>query len=157
MPAIVEQEKELRFTRAAQAAVFWVLASVSLMAAVILGVVSLYRPDFPALPHPAWALIPLAIGIASARLAVHLTKHAYLILTPLGIDLFPFFRPAKNMRTIFWQEIKAIDVSEENRTLLLHFNDERTSGIFLSLRPIRMAQRKLLAVALRGRLSGNDA
>ena len=87
-------EKELRFTRSGQAVVFWVASAVLTAVAVTLAATSVYRDINPDLPHPAWALIPLVLAVVAARLAVNLTRHAYLILTPLGIEIFPFFRPA---------------------------------------------------------------
>ena len=50
-------------------------------------------------------MVPLALAAVVARVAVGLTRHAYLILTPLGIEIFPFFRPAEGMRLVMWQEV----------------------------------------------------
>lgn len=153
MSGVREQEKELRFTRARQAVVFWVVAAMSAMAVVTVVVVSLERAENPRLPHPAWALIPLAICGLAVRLAIRLTRHAYLILTPLGVDVFPFFRPEKGMRTVFWNEIDSFEA--DGCRLTLHFNAERTAGLHLSLRPIPGGRRSLLVEALRGRLGEN--
>ncbi len=93
-------EKELRFTRSGQAALFWLLAAVCAAVAMTLAATSIYRDTNPDLPHPAWALVPLGLAVLAARLAVGLTRHAYLILTPLGIEIFPFFRPAEGMKLV---------------------------------------------------------
>lgn len=146
-------EKELRFTRSGQAVVFWLASAVLTAAAITLAATSYYRDINPHLPHPAWALLPLALAAVSARLAFGLTRHAYLILTPLGIEIFPFFRPASGMQLISWQEVNAAEVNSETTQLTLHFNAEKTSGIHLSLRPIRSDKRALLAKAVIGRVA----
>ena len=152
MPELAEPQKELRFTRASQAVGFWLLAAVATMGAITLGVVSCYRAGNPELPGTYWALIPLAIAIGAVRLAIHLNRHAYLILTPLGIDIFPFLFPAKNMRTVFWQQVRAIDIDPRGNVLTLHFDQEKNSGIHLSLRPLGRQQRRLIVRALEGRI-----
>ena len=144
-------EKELRFTRSGQAVVFWVLCAVLLVAAVTLWATSAYRSVNPFLPHPAWGFPPLVLALLSARLAWHLTRHAYLILTPLGIEIFPFFRPATGMQLVTWQEISLVEVDDARKLLTLHFNPEKTAGIRLSLKPVRPELRVLLAKALTGR------
>lgn len=154
MPLPVQSpEKELRFTRSGQAPLFWVAAAVLCAAAIILGVCAGYRGIDPRIPHPLWAAIPLACAWASARTAIRLTRHAYLILTPLGIEIFPFFRPADGMRMVAWSEIHTAEITEDQGTLTLHYNAERSSGIHLSLKPIRADRRLLLAQAIAGRVT----
>lgn len=147
---IESPEKELRFTRAGQAPVFWLLAAVCVAVSVTLLATSFYRADNPYLPRPAWALLPLLPAAWCVRTAMHLTRHAYLILTPLGLEIFPFFRPAQGMQLVAWHEIAAVDVVETSR-LTLHHNAEKTSGIHLSLKPIAKPQRALLIRAIEGR------
>jgi hypothetical protein len=150
-------EKELRFTRSGQAVVFWVLSAVFTAVAVTLAATSIYRDINPDLPHPAWVLLPLGLALVSARLAVGLTRHAYLILTPLGIEIFPFFRPAQGMRLVVWQEIAEAEVDSEMTRLTLHHDASKSSGIHLSLKPVRADRRALLARAVVGRArSGRD-
>lgn len=151
--SVKSPEKELRFTRSGQAAVFWVLAAVCGAIAITLLASSMYREINPFLPHPGWALAPLGCAYLLGRLAIGLTRHAYLILTPLGIEIFPFFRPAKGMRLVVWQEIDSAEVDEKFTRLTLHHDSEKTSGLHVSLRPIRADRRSLLAKAVIGRLS----
>jgi hypothetical protein len=146
-------EKELRFTRSGQAAGFWVASAVAAAAAITLLATSIYRDINPFLPHPAWALVPLGLSGVAAKYALSLTRHAYLILTPLGIEIFPFFRPAEGMRLVVWQEVKSAELDEKLTRLTLHHNAEKSSGIHLSLKPIRKDRRSLLAKAVIGRLS----
>jgi hypothetical protein len=149
--AVQSPEKELRFTRSGQAVVFWVASAILTAGAVTLVATSLYRGDNPRLPHPLWALAPLVLALASARLAVNLTRHAYLILTPLGIEIFPFFRPAAGMRLVVWQEVHSAEVNAAGTVLTLHHDAAKTSGIHLSLKPVRADRRALLAKAVTGR------
>jgi hypothetical protein len=146
-------EKELRFTRAGQAGVFWLSAAALAAAGITLLASSLYRHINPLVPHAAWALLPLALSAAMVRVASGMTRHAYLILTPLGIEIFPFIRPASGMKLILWQEIHAAEVNESITRITLHHDAAKTSGIHLSLHPIRRERRTLLAKAINGRLS----
>jgi hypothetical protein len=149
---IQSPEQELRFTRSGQAAGFWLAAAILSAAAVTLAATSVYRGINPHLPHPAWALAPLAAAIAAARLAWRLTRHAYLILTPIGIEIFPFLRPAAGMNLVAWQEIASMETDAAGKRLTLHYTAAKTSGIHLSLRPIRAERRALLVKALEGRV-----
>lgn len=153
---IQSPEKELRFTRSAQAMLFWLAAAVLGAAAITLFATSIYRETNPELPHPAWALAPLAGAIVLARLAWRLTRHAYLILTPLGIEIFPFFRPAARMVLVSWQEVDAAEVNAKRTRLTLHHDAARTSGIHLSLRPIRTDRRDLLIKVMARRVKLED-
>ena len=144
-------EKELRFTRSNQAVVFWLATSFFGTVAIILAVTAFYRETNPLLPHPGWSLAPLAVAIILARLAWRLTRHAYLILTPLGIEIFPFLRPEQDMTMISWHEINAAEVNAAHIRLTLHRDAAKTSGIHLSLRPIRAYRRELLIKAVAGR------
>lgn len=153
MHAIAEPAKELRFTRAAQAKSFWLAAAVLAAAAVTVFASGCYRADNPRLPHPAWALAPLLAAVFLAHMAVRLTRHAYLILSPLGIEIFPFFRPAAGMQLIAWQEIDSFEIDPACTRLTLHHNREKTSGLHISLRPIPPERRELLGRALAGRFA----
>ena len=150
---VQEPDKELRFTRAGQAVAFWMLAAVLIMAGITLLAVAVHRPDNPRLPHGAWALLPFALAAAAVRLALHLTRHAYLILTPLGIEIFPFFRPAKGMHMVLWQEIDSAEVDHRHTRLTLHFNAQKSAGLHLTLRPVIAGKRELVARAVTGRLA----
>lgn len=149
--SVAEPQKELRFTRAGQAMPTAILGAVCAIAALTLFLIGLYRSENPGLPHPAWGLMPLVLAAVLFRLAWHLARHAYILLSPIGVEIFPFFRPAANMQVIPWAQIVAADVDEQRLTL--HFSAEKSSGIHLSLAPIPKDRRELLAKAIRGRLS----
>lgn len=148
---VAEPHKELRFTRSGQAAGFCVAGAVMIGIGVTLLATGYYRAINPSIPHSAWAIPFLVIAIGLFILARHLTRHAYLILTPLGLEVFPFFRPSKGMQMVFWQEINAAEVV--GKWLTLHFNSERTAGMHLSLRPVGKKSRSLLAKAVLGRVN----
>ncbi|MFC7337878.1 hypothetical protein ACFQY0_11870 [Haloferula chungangensis] len=149
--AVAEPHKELRFTRSAQAVPFWIGAAIFGIATIILLTVSFYRSDNPALPHPLWAAIPLVLTWLCVRIAIRCTKHAYLILSPLGVEVFPFFKPASGMQMIPWTQIT--EVEEGSHLITLHFSEDQSSGIHLSLSPIEKSKRPLLAKALTGRVN----
>ena len=150
---VSEPQKELRFTRSGQAVIFSVLGAVFVGIGVTILATGIYREINPELPHPAWALLCFWLAGCSLWLAWHLTKHAYLILTPLGLEIFPFYRPAQGMRLITWQEILAADIDEKEKWLTLHFNEEKSAGMHLSLSPVRRNLRALLAKAVLGRVA----
>lgn len=150
---IQSPEKELRFTRSGQALGFWLAAAGFTAVALTLLATSIYRDINPDVPHPAWAVLPLIVSGMFARLAIRLTRHAYLILTPLGIEIFPFFRPASGMQLVLWQELHHAEADTAMTLLTLHRDAAETSGIRLSLRPVHSARRSLLAKAVLGRLS----
>lgn len=152
MQNLAEPAKELRFTRAAQARVFWIAAAMLAAAAITLFASSLHRAENPRLPHPLWALLPLAASSMALRTAVHLTRHAYLILSPLGVEIFPFFRPASGMRLVAWQEIDSFEIDRSASRITFHHDAERTSGVHLSLRPIPAERIPLLERALKARI-----
>jgi hypothetical protein len=150
---VAEPAKELRFTRAGQAAGFWIAAAVCLMAGLVFFLLTPHRAENPQLPHPAWGFVPLAFAAGLIRLAWHCTRHAYLLLSPIGVEVFPLFRPAATMQVIPWPQIDSAEIDQ--RRLTLHFDPEKTSGIHLSLSPIAKDRRELLAKAIRGRFPSN--
>ncbi|MCW1923295.1 hypothetical protein OKA05_12085 [Luteolibacter arcticus] len=153
--SVAEPQKELRFTRAGQGVVFWIAAAVCVMASLVFFLLTPYRPTTPELPHPAWGFVPLGLAVVLARLAWRCTKHAYLLLSPIGVEIFPLFRPAVNMQVIPWVQIAAADIDDSRLTL--HFSAEKTSGIHLSLSPIAKDRRALLAKAIQGRLPADPS
>ncbi len=146
---VAEPAKELRFTRAGQAAGFWIAAAVCLMAGLVFFLLTPHRAENPQLPHPAWGFVPLALAAGLIRLAWRCSKHAYLLLSPVGVEVFPLFRPAATMQVIPWQRIDSAEIDQ--RRLTLHFNAEKSAGIHLSLSPIAKDRRALLAKAILGR------
>ncbi|WAC21449.1 hypothetical protein OVA24_08625 [Luteolibacter sp. SL250] len=149
---IQSPEKELRFTRAGQAVPFWIAAAV-LVAVSVTMLVSVFQRDFQFQFSQLWALVPLVLAWLAARLAIRMTRHAYLIFTPLGVEIFPLFKPEKSMRLVLWQEIHGAEVDPDLSRLTLHHDAEKTSGIHLSLSPIPRNRRVLLAKAISGRVS----
>ena len=148
---IAEGHKELRFTRARQAAGFWMAAAVLVVIAIFFVAVGCYRDLLTLLPHPAWGLIPLGFAVLLVRLAIRCTRHAYVILSPIGVEVFPLFRPESGMQLIAWAQIDSTEI--DGRFLTLHYNPEKTAGLHLSLSPISRPQRELLAKAIIGRSS----
>lgn len=146
-------DQELRFTRSEQAMVFWITGAVCLMCALVFLLLIPYRKDNPELPSPAWAAVPLAIAFLAGRIALRCTRHAYFILTPLGIEIFPLFRPDKHLRLVVWNEIDHAETPESKPLLILHHDSERKSGVVLSLTPIAKNRRDLFLRAVEGRLA----
>lgn len=151
---VVSPEKEVRFTRARQATTFVVIGIVLFCAA--LGLFMLALPGFtgrqqPTLSSYGFALLPLPLCAGAFWLAMRLARHAYLILTPLGIEIFPFFRPEKNMQLLYWSEIDNAKVTPDLR--LLTIDHGSGSKAIISLDPIRTIQRPLLKRAIEGTIA----
>ena len=148
--SVAEPHKELRFTRAGQARRLFLTAAVLTTGAVFL----LAAAFTPGLEFPLWwSVLPLVPAAGLFLIAYRCVRHAYLILTPLGVELFPFRNPRENLQVLYWTEIAHAEVSEDHSLLILHFNEERTSGIKATLRPLAKAQRPLLARAIEGRMA----
>lgn len=150
---VQEQEKEIRFTRSAQASLFFFLGIICTM--ICIGTLfneyinwGPWHADFKAYWWMSLiALIPAAIFF---RIGIHCIRHAYIILTPIGVELLPFWRPQKNLQVIFWSDI---DHAEFDKHIMkLHYNKKETAGVVTSLKPIGRANYPLLETAINGRL-----
>lgn len=144
---IASPEKEIRFTRAAQGALFLVIAVVLMNVSWGLWVLAHYEPAEkpPVMAGYGWtALLPWPVILLLVRLAIRCIRHAYLIFTPLGIEVFPLFRPAKTMVLVTWHEVAACEIDPANQKMFIHFSAEKTSGVIVALAPIMPSQRKLL-------------
>ena len=147
---VAEPHKELRFTRAAQAVPFWILAAIAAASAILLISLSFHRAENPALPHPVWIILPVLICWMAVRVALHCTCKAYIILSPLGVEVFPLMKPIEGMQMIPWSQIDSVEIGDYLVTL--HFDDDQSAGVHLTLSPIPKARRPLLAKALTERV-----
>jgi len=147
---VAEPDKELRFTRIVQAQSFMIIAAVAFAFALLITITWL-------MGHPSfrwWMPLPfLAVVLFLGKLSGRCARHAYLILTPLGIEIFPLFKPEENLNLVYWSQIDDAGFDEELTTLKLHYNPEKTAGIILSLKPIPTKKRPLLKKALLARLA----
>lgn len=141
-------EKELRFTRARQAQVFWIAGVALLCVAAGLFILWWKRLDHP----PAWwtGVLPLLLSAGSFWLAARLTRHAYLLLSPVGIEIFPFIKPAQNFQLVTWAEIAEARVDEARNLLVIRYAGMKDAGVILTLDPMTPAARDLLKRAIDG-------
>ncbi len=151
---IAEPHKEIRFTRGRQALVFTALGVALLCAALGLWIKAApilgnAAGEAPAVPSYGWGFVPLLPSIWAFWAAAHCARHAYLILTPLGVEVFPFWFPSKNMDILYWSELSGAELDEMQTRLTLHRSGG--GGAVISLAPIPRAQRPLLAKAVEGR------
>ena len=147
MPAAPAPFKELRFTRSRQAVTFVIVGVVFLCFAGAVGLWWLQWVD-----RPGWlwvvAFVPLVLAWACLRAAASMTRHAYLLLSPIGIEIFPFFRPSQNMQLVSWSEIEDAEVPPDQQMLILSLSGG--GKIFISLDPVKLSARPLLARAVAG-------
>ena len=147
---VAEPHKELRFTRAGQAQAMFIGATVAFAFALLLTITLLLgHPDFR-----WWMPVPfLVLSWFLARVALHCTRHAYIIFTPMGIEIFPLLKPEKNLNLIYWTELDHADFNDDLTLAKIHRDAEESSGVILSLKPVLSKQRPLLKKALEGRLA----
>jgi hypothetical protein len=144
---LASPEKEVRFTRSAQGRLFLVLTAGLL--ALSLGLVALATQgtefEAPRLEGYLWtALLPLIAAWFLARLGIRCIRHAYIIFTPLGVEIFPLFRPEATMQLLLWSTIDSLECDVTSQRMIIHFTAEKTAGVIVSLAPILPAQRELL-------------
>ncbi len=150
--------KELRFTRSQLAVYLGILAAIALIAVILIAyvVVRLYFRDqeVPSSPSPWLALLAGLICIGALRGMIHCARHAYILLTPLGIEILPLFRPAKRMRAVFWPELSEVTIA--GGKLVLELDTEPSEVIKLSLFPLTARQRTMLLSAVKGTLAKRE-
>ncbi len=148
--SVAEPHKEVRFTRAGQAQAFFIAGAVAAAFGLLTGITWL-------MDHPNflwWMPLPfLLLAFLLFRIGIRCTRHAYLIFTPLGIEVFPFIKPEQNLNLIYWNEIQGFEIKEDEQLLVLHRDSKKTSGVVVSLKPILEKQRDLLVKVLEGRLA----
>ena len=157
--AIAEPEKELRFTRAAQAPAFYGLAVVFFAASMAVFILSTqdWGMKGPMLKNWWWLCVPgLLFCYWMVRLGLRCTRHAYIILSPLGVEIFPFFKARENLQVIYWTQVADAEFTPDAKNLVLHFTEEKKSGVIASLKPIPEARRHLLEEAVLGVMEKRD-
>lgn len=157
---IAEPEKELRFTRAAQAPLFFGFSA--LFVAVAMGMFILSTQDWgmkaPLLDGWWWVCFPLLlIAYWMLRLGLRCTQNAYIILSPLGVEIFPFFKARENLQVIYWTQVADAEFTPDAKNLVLHFTEEKKSGVIASLKPIPSMRRHLLEEAVLGVMEKRDS
>ncbi len=142
-----DQLIELRFTRSRQAMkmlavglVFW-LASAALMAT-----------SYHNFNHQSWwwVLVPAVPALVFCWLSWSHLRHPYLVLTRVGLEIYPFFLPSRNMNLILWQQIARTEVTASPPLLTLIRADQEDGKIFITLDPLQPTQRRFLGRALDG-------
>lgn len=141
-------EKELRFTRARQAVPFAILGVLLALTALGAGILSWWQLKNP----PPWwlALIPLTLSAGAFWLAWRLTRHAYVLLSPVGVEIFPFWNPVKNFQLLPWGTIASAEFPEHGPWLVLTLAGYEDSKVILTLDPIPLKARPLLVRAVTG-------
>lgn len=95
-------------------------------------------------------LILFILSLICIWVAVNCVRHAFIILTPLGIEVFPFWFPSKNLQVIYWTEIDNALVTEDMKTLEIQC--EGGAKVFVALAPITVDRLPYLKRAIEGRM-----
>ena len=157
--SIAEPEKELRFTRGAQAMTFFALAVVVFALTLALFILSTqdWGMEEPLLTGWWWVCFPgLFSCYALFWLGLYCNRHAYIILSPLGVEVFPFLKASQNLRVVYWSQVADVEFPVGDNQMVLHFTEEKKSGIIASLKPIPGKKRHLLEKAVQGVLEKRD-
>lgn len=141
-------EKEIRFTRSAQARNFAILGAILMAVTATLFATATFGKGSPI--HPLLPLPFLLLAVGAFWLSFHCARHAFIILSPVGIEFFPFFKPSKSFRLWAWSEFHHAEIL--GKRFFLHFNEEETGGAVISLAPMAEKSRELLDVAIEGRM-----
>ncbi len=146
-------QKEIRFTRNAQAVHFFMLALLFLCLGVTLYLVSLdvWTVSQEPLLQGSWyglLTLPFIAGFTAA--GIHLAKHAYMIFSPVGIELFPFFFPSKNMEVLYWSEVQDVGFTPDEKMLEITMTGEPERKVFIATAPLNRASRDLLGRTIAG-------
>ncbi len=157
--SIAEPEKELRFTRAAQAPLFFAFSVLFFAATIAVLILSTqdWGMDDPILDGWWWLCLPgLLLCYWMVRLGLRCTRHAYIILSPLGVEIFPFFKAKDNLQVIYWSQVADAEFTPDAKNLVLHFTEEKKSGVVVSLKPIPQVRHHLLEEAVLGVMENRD-
>lgn len=146
--------KEVRFTRGGQAAVFVAVgvALVSLGAAcAVLGIRWPWRdwPE-PLLPSPWLGLVPLFPAVGLFYLAGRLARQPFLVFSPVGLEIYPLWRPEDHSQLVAWTEVARMSVQEKPERLVLDFAEVKDAGIVIHAAPIARSVRPLLRRTVEG-------
>ena len=151
---ITEPEKELRFTRARQGLTFVAFGGIFLCITFWIW--------FSNTTINGQAIIEISLGLIITLIlfslsliciwvAVNCVRHAFIILTPLGIELFPFWFPSKNLHVIYWTQIDNAIVTEDMKTLEIQC--QGGGKVFVALAPITVDRLPYLKRAIEGRMA----
>jgi hypothetical protein len=151
-----EPHKELRFTRARQAGQCAAFAAAAFAACLAMALLAWgpWGPTGVPMLAPWWlALLPWPLLGAALWAMVWCATHAYLILSPVGVEIFPLFFPGRGLRVVLWSEIAGLRVVDGRLWLDFHGG----GGVVLALAPLAPAARILLLEAMARRLGRPSA
>lgn len=144
---VSREQRELRFTRNAWALwlYFW---GVYLVLGMAMAVGMDIRPRIPFWLEAACWTGGVVLAVACFWLAVVCMRRAYVLLTPLGVEILPLWKPEKRMKVYPWYGIG--DWSPRLGGIVLLMEDGSSEKINLFC--MRERQRELLTTALTGRI-----
>lgn len=141
--------RELRFTRARQA-LPPALAGASLLGFGLLLAINLllrHGGRFWQAPPGLAAAVAVLLAMALLLHARHCLRHPLLLVSPVGLEIFPLWRPEEHFRLLSWSEIAGLRLGPRRLVVDLRGG----GGVVLALDPLWPEQRRLLARALQGR------
>jgi hypothetical protein len=102
--------------------------------------------------RPSWwlSLLPLLPAGWCFWMTARLARHAYVLLSPLGIEIFPLFRAEERLQLIPWSEVAQAGVDAPRQWLTITLAGYEDAKVLVSLAPMDERVRPLLAAAIDG-------
>ncbi len=144
---VPREQRELRFTRNAWALWFY-FWGVYLVLGMAMAACMTFRPLIPFWVEVACWAGGILLAAACFWLAAVCLRRAYVLLTPLGVEILPLWKPEKRMKVYPWYGIE--DWSPRMGGIVLSMSDG--SSVRINLLCMRARQRELLTTALTGRI-----
>lgn len=148
------RDRELRFTRNRAGGILMSSGFLLIVIAVFLQITG-HDTIAPYLPAPLWVMQAMVLFPAGICLvtAIRCLKHAAIIITPVGVEILPFFRARHTMQWFFWQQINTTET--QRNKLILHM----TNGIDITIHlfPITNTSKRLLLYAIQQRITSIQA
>ena len=145
---------ELRFTRSGQAVTFIVAGVLALSLGLALAVLGWRWPwrgwPEPVLSSPWWGLLPILPAGAAFWFGLRLSRVPYLVFTPAGLEIYPFFKPTAQSQFVTWSEVAVLEHDDRRERLTVHFRGPENSGVILTLAPLSRRSQNLLARVVAG-------
>ncbi|MEM6911851.1 MAG: hypothetical protein AAF555_09750 [Verrucomicrobiota bacterium] len=151
-PTLSLPQPELRFTRSAWASLLGLLAAGFFCGAMVGSAWAFHlqteRGEFGLL---SWLAIvgPIASASTLLWLSRWLAKRTYLLLSGVGVEVFPLFKPEDRLEVFPWDEVAEARVLESPRAL--HLTLASQAEFRIPLGALRPDSCQLLQTAVAGR------
>lgn len=138
---------ELRFTRNQQALMPVLLALLCFLGAVFCCFYGIMNAEWGIAHEWKWfaaGFLLIALSVGLFMFAYRCLRHAYLILSPVGIEVFPLWKVDQHFRVFHWSEIKALYFDDA----VIKIDLKQGGGAVLTFAPLAEKAKKMAQQAL---------